>query len=196
MNQLYFQNLKDDELITSFKNGDYDAFTEIYVRYSPELYQHALKMLKDRDAAQDVIQDIFSNLWTNKDSLYIHSSPKNYLYAAVRNKILDVISKEKSASKYLSSLGDFIENGNYTTDNLIREKELAVIIENEITNLPQKMREVFELSRREHKSYADIAQELGIAENTVRKHITKAIGRLRPKLSDYLILAFTLKYFF
>jgi RNA polymerase sigma-70 factor (ECF subfamily) len=190
-----FKDLEDDELLNLFNNGFYDAFTEIYIRYSPELYRHALRMLNDKESAQDVIQEVFTNLWINKSSINFKSSPKNYLYTSVRNKILDLIAKEKSQTKYIASLEDFIHNGNYITDNLIREKELAAVIEQEITNLPPKMREVFELSRKEYKSYADIAQELNMAENTVRKHITKALSKLRPKISDYLAIAFILKYF-
>ncbi len=196
MNNTNFKNLKDEELSISFNNGNYDAFTEIYVRYSADLYRHALKMLKNRERAQDVIQDVFTNLWVNRSSINFNTSPKNYLHTAVRNNILDIISKEKSENKYISSLDAFIQNGNYTTDNLIREKELRAIIDQEISYLPPKMREVFELSRKEHKSYADIAQELGMVENTVRKHITKALSRLRPKFINFLILAFTVKYFF
>nr|WP_262903826.1 RNA polymerase sigma-70 factor [Sphingobacterium bovistauri] len=179
-----------------FNDGVYDAFTEIYIRYSPELYRHALKMLKDRESAQDVIQEVFTNLWINRNSIVFNSSPKSYLYTSVRNRILDIIAKEKSENKYIASLDHFIQSGNYITDNLIREKELESVINQEISNLPAKMRVVFELSRKEYKSYADIAQELGMAENTVRKHITKALSRLRPRISDFLILAFTLKYFF
>jgi len=182
-------------LLISFNEGNFDAFSEIYVRYSSDLYRHALRMLNDKESAQDVIQEVFTNLWINKSSINFKSSPKNYLYTSVRNKILDLIAKEKSQTKYIASLEDFIHNGNYITDNLIREKELAAVIEQEITNLPPKMREVFELSRKEYKSYADIAQELNMAENTVRKHITKALSKLRPKISDYLAIAFVLKYF-
>ncbi|WP_160070250.1 RNA polymerase sigma factor [Sphingobacterium bovisgrunnientis] len=195
MKSINFKDLEDDELLNLFNNGFYDAFTEIYIRYSPELYRHALRMLNDKESAQDVIQEVFTNLWINKSSINFKSSPKNYLYTSVRNKILDLIAKEKSQTKYIASLEDFIHNGNYITDNLIREKELAAVIEQEITNLPPKMREVFELSRKEYKSYADIAQELNMAENTVRKHITKALSKLRPKISDYLAIAFILKYF-
>jgi len=194
--KINFENLKDDELLEKFNNGDYDSFTEIYTQYSPELYRHALKMLKDKASAQDVIQEVFTNLWINKSSINFNTSPKNYLYTSVRNKILDLIAKGKSQTKYIASLQDFIHNGHYITDNLIREKELEGIINKEISNLPPKMREVFELSRRENKSYTDIAQELGMAENTVRKHITKALSRLRPRISDFLILAFVLQYFF
>ncbi|MBD1428775.1 RNA polymerase sigma factor [Sphingobacterium litopenaei] len=196
MSKINFKNLEDDELLMKFNNGVYDAYTEIYTRYSPALYRHAHKMLNDRASAQDVIQEVFTNLWINKSSISFNTSVKSYLYTSVRNKILDLIAKEKSQTNYLASLEDFIHKGYYITDNLIREKELEAIINKEISSLPNKMREVFELSRKEYKSYADIAQELGMAENTVRKHINKALSRLRTRISDFLILAFTLKYFF
>lgn len=196
MEKINFENLKDEELLEKFNNGVYDAFTEFYTRYSPELYRHALKMLKDRESAQDVIQDVFTNLWINKDIIVFKSSPKSYLYTSVRNKILDIIAKQKSENKYITSLDHFIKNGNFITDNLVREKELEAIINQEILYLPVKMRLVFELSRKDYKSYSQIAQELGMAENTVRKHITNALRRLRPRISDFLIISFALRYFF
>lgn len=196
MSNMNFNHLEDDKLFKRFNRGDYDAFNEIYTIYSPSLYRHALKMLKDSEVAKDVIQEVFTSLWVNRRTIVFSSSPKSYLYTSVRNKILDIIAKQKSETLYIASLDKFIQKGSFITDNLIREKELEAIINQEILNLPEKMREVFELSRNEYKSYAEIAQELGIAENTVRKHITKALSRLRPKISDLLILAFTLKYFF
>lgn len=196
MRDINFNNCENDELLERFNNGDYDAFTEIYTLHSSILYRHAIKMIKDREVARDVIQEVFTNLWINRNIIKFNTSPRNYLYTAVRNKILDIIAKDKSEKKYIASLEEFIHQGNYTTDNIIREKELAKVINQEISNLPSKMRAVFELSRKEHKSYAEIAQELGMAENTVRKHITKALSRIRPAISDFLVLAFTLKYFF
>lgn len=196
MRDINFNNWEDNELLMRFNNGDHDAFTEIYILYSSALYRHAIKMIKDREVAQDVIQEVFTNLWINRNTINFNTSPKNYLYTSVRNKILDIIAKEKSETKYIASLEEFIHHGNYTTDNVVREKELEIVINQEISNLPPKMRVVFELSRKEYKSYSEIAQELGMAENTVRKHITKALSRLRPRISDFLVLVFTLKYFF
>lgn len=188
MKKTSLQNLSDFELLQLFAEGEDKAFTEIYQRYQSKLYYHALKMLKDRDEAQDVIHDLFTKLWDKRDSLALTGSLSSYLYTSVRNRILDIFSHEKIVSKYQESLQTFINKGEFITDHEIREKELTRVIEKEISDLPPKMREVFKLSREEHLTYAEIAKEMDIAENTVRKHITNAIKKLKPKFSDFLII--------
>ena len=180
-------NFQDQELLILLQEGNEEAFNEIYRRYSAGLYLHALKMLRDRDEAQDVIQEVFTRLWSKGETLVLSTSLSSYLYTAVRNKILDIFSHDKLVARHQQSLQAFIDIGEFITDNLIREKELASIIEREIADLPPKMREVFELSRKGHLSYAEIAEDLDIAENTVRKQISKAIARLKPRLADFLI---------
>lgn len=174
-------------MLILLQEGNEEAFNEIYRRYSAGLYLHALKMLRDRDEAQDVIQEVFTRLWSKGETLVLSTSLSSYLYTAVRNKILDIFSHDKLVARHQQSLQAFIDKGEFITDNLIREKELASIIEREIADLPPKMREVFELSRKGHLSYAEIAEDLDIAENTVRKQISKAIARLKPRLADFLI---------
>lgn len=193
--------LSDFELLHLFRAGDNSAYVEIYQRYHKKLYFHALKMLNDREEAQDVIQELFIKLLDKRESICLNTSLSSYLYTSVRNRILDIFSHVKVVEKHQQSLQDFMNRGEYITDNYVREKELSKIIEAEIAELPTKMREVFELSRTKEMTYAEIAAELDMAENTVRKHISKALKKLRPKLSDYLYLTIIpsvelIKFFF
>jgi RNA polymerase sigma-70 factor (ECF subfamily) len=177
-----YKNLSDQALFDLIRTSDEGAFSEIYHRYKQPLYLHALKMLKDRDEAKDVIQEIFAKVWVKREDLVLTGPLSSYLYTAIRNKILDAISHEKVAARYQQSLQAFIDKGEFITDNWIREKELTTLIDKEIADLPPKMRAVFELSRKNHLSYAQISEELDVSENTVRKHITKALKKLRDKL--------------
>lgn len=186
-NQL-LNNCSDFELFHLFKNGDDAAYIEIYHRYHKKLFLHAFKMLQDRAKSEDVIHDLFIKFFEKRESLILSTSLSSYLYTSIRNSILDIFSHNQVIEKHEQSLQDFMNKGEYITDNLIREKELKKIIEKEIAALPPKMREVFELSREAEMSYSEIAQELDIAENTVRKQISKALKQLRPKLLDYLHL--------
>ncbi len=185
-----YRNLHDQELFLLFRQGSNEAFTEIYQRYHGGLYLHALKMLQDRDEAQDAIQEVFTKIWHRKERLELTTSLSSYLYTAVRNRILDIFSHQKRVEQYQLSLQEYLDKGEFITDNIIRENELAALIENEISKLPPKMQEVFLLSRNTDLSYAQIAQELSISENTVRKHITKALAKLKDKLGDFLIAFF------
>jgi len=192
MKKRSYQDLCDQNLLILFQAGEDGAFTEIFERYGNRLYLHALKMLRDRDAAQDVVQEIFTKLWLKRDQFVLTSSLSSYLYAAIRNKILDILSHEKVVMRYQQSLQRTITQGEFITDDWIREKELAEIIEKEIGLLPPKMKEVFELSRKDHLSYNEIAVKLNISENTVRKHISKAIKKLKLKLDFALIVTLIL----
>ncbi|WP_026902915.1 RNA polymerase sigma-70 factor [Pedobacter glucosidilyticus] len=195
MNTNSFSDLDDSSLTVLLQQGYEQAFKQIYERYKGVLYLHAVKMLKDRDEAQDVVQEIFTKLWDKRETIIINTTLSAYLYTAIRNKILDIFSHEKVVATHQQSLQDFINQGEYQTDNYMLEKELIVLIEKEISALPTKMKEVFELSRRKNLSYSQIAEQLDISENTVRKHISKALSRLRSKLTFILIIfAIVLKY--
>lgn len=180
--------LSDNELINLLKDGDNSAYTEIYKRYWAILFRHARKMLRNDDEAKDIVQDVFAALWVRISELNLEGSLSSYLYSAVRYKIFDLIDKKKVRGNYFASLEKFIEEGDYTTDNVIREKELAAQIEEEIAMLPLKMRQVFELSRKSDLSHKEIASKMHISDQTVKKQIHNAIKILRPKFSIYILL--------
>lgn len=177
-----YSKLCDSELQHLLMTGDTYAFTEIYNRYKGVLHQHALNMLKDRDEAKDVLQELFTNLWVNRESIHVQSNLSGYLYTGVRNRVLTMIAHRQVESKYISSLGDFINKGEFITDHRVRERQLAELIEKEIDALPGKMREVFRLSRISNLSHKEIAEELSISEQTVRTQVRNALRLLRVKL--------------
>jgi RNA polymerase sigma-70 factor (family 1) len=184
-----YSTLSDADLIILLKSDDAMAYTVIYNRYFDSLYLHACNKLKDKEEAQDVIHELFTHLWNKRNELLIKSNLSSYLYISVRNRILDLISHQQVESKYVNSLQNFINEGHCITDHLIREKQLANLIEKGISNLPTKMREVFELSRKEKLSHKEIAAQLNLSEQTVKKQINNALKILRIKLGTMLFLS-------
>lgn len=184
-----YPSMTDTQLVDLLQEGDEAAFTEIYERYWALLLRHARRMLKDDEETKDVLQDVFSNLWNNAESLDIHTSLSSYLYALVRNRILNQIARGKVKASYLQTLEDFMDNGQVSADHYIREKQLALRIEEELALLPPKMREVFLLSRRHYLSYNQIAEQLNISDNTVKKQMSNALKQLRLKLGSLFLLA-------
>lgn len=178
----------DNELIQLTKQGDESAYSEIYKRYWGILFQHARKMLQDDESAKDIVQDVFAALWTKRNNLDIHTKLSSYLYGVVRYKIFDFIDRGKVQGSYLQSLEKFIDQGEYTTDNIWLQKELALQIEKETNALPAKMREIFVLSREQDLSYKEIAEQLNISDQTVKKQIYNAMKILRPKFGLYLLI--------
>lgn len=179
--------LSDLSLLDLFKSGDDLAFSEIYDRYFGLLYLHAVNRLKDKDEAKDIVQDVFSDLWSARSQLDIKTNFSNYLYTCVRNRILNLIAHKTVKEKYIVSLS---RNTNIEaiTDYRVRENQLKDIIEQEIDKLPPRMKTVFLLSRKSNVTYIEIARNLNITEQSVRSHVKNALKILRVKLGLFIFL--------
>ncbi|WP_442591835.1 RNA polymerase sigma factor [Pedobacter sp. AW31-3R] len=182
--------LNDHELSLLLKQGNEQAYSEIYTRYWPLLFRHSYRMLADEDQAMDVVQDIFTSLWLNREAIDFKISLSAYLYTAARNRTVNVINKSKLQLTYMESLQKFIDQGAYVTDELVRYNELSAEIEAEISKLPPRMREIFELRRNAGLSYKQIATQLGLSDETVKTQVARALKVLRTKFGVLFTLPF------
>ncbi len=180
-----YEDFLDAKLIALLKGGDRQAFAEIYDRYSMLVYFKVNQMLRDEDAAKDIVQDLFTNIWEKPDTILEDANLSGYLYIASRNRVLKLIQKGKTKSDYLNELGKYSSDISNETVEKLDEQEMMLLVLEEIANLPPKMQEVFQLSRLENLSHKEIALKLNIAEATVRKQVQYALGILREKLSIY-----------
>ncbi|SMC38097.1 RNA polymerase sigma-70 factor [Pedobacter africanus] len=189
-----YNQLTDEELADLLKTGDHMAFSVIFDRFYGLLFIHACKTIRDEEEAKDVVQELFETLWMRRESITFEQSLSAYLYAAIRNRIINRISHRQVENKYIESLRDFIDRDTYMADYRLREREMKRIVEREISSLPAKMKEIFELSRKDYLSYKQIAVKLQLSEHTVRTHVKKALRILKPKLSliTYLFLVYYL----
>lgn len=176
--------LSDQELVALLKTGNQAAFTEIYDRYWRIMYGHVYKMLLDEEEAKDVIQELFSSIWINSDRIPEQLNLSGYLYVMAKNKVLNLIRKHKFQAAYLNSLAKFINEASTATMDELNERDLATAIEREIQSLPPRMKQVFELSRKENLSYKEIAARLGISEETVKKQVHNSIKAIKHHLKE------------
>lgn len=190
MDNINYILFSDAELMELLKQSNHKAYTTIYNRYKGVLYVHAYKRLGDREEAQDVIQELFTVLWNNRSEIQINTGLSGYLYSAVRNRIIKIISHKQVESSYIGFVKEYFQGSNSITDHLIREKMLSAIIENEIEQLPKKMREIFLMSRKEHLSHKQIADILELSETTVKKQVNNALKILRSRLGMAFFLYF------
>ncbi|PWS30405.1 RNA polymerase sigma factor [Pedobacter paludis] len=188
-----YNSLSDSELAFLLSKNDEKAYTEIYNRFFGLLFIHASKRLNDEEEAKDVVHQLFETLWLKRGQLEQHGNLSAYLYTAVRNRILDVFAHQKVEHKYVDSLQSFLDQDHVLTDHLVREKQMASLIEQEINALPPKMRTIFLLSRKENKSHKEIAIELGLSELTVKTQVKNALRILKSRLGIFVYLAFLLK---
>jgi RNA polymerase sigma-70 factor (family 1) len=187
-----YVKIDDTELMALLKKGDHTAYLEIYDRYKTALQSHAWKKLGQAQDVQDVIQELFTELWVRRHALTLTTGLANYLYTAVRNRSLNLIYKRKKENSYLSSLNEFIQEGHDLIDLQLREKELRATIQQEVDRLPPRMKEVFTLCREKGLSHKEVAAHLGTSEHTVAKQMTNVLKILRKKLGSLYFLLFLL----
>jgi len=180
----------EGELLSKLQKGDKWAFEIIYQEYKELLYVHASKYLSDQEAAKDIIHDVFVNLWQQKDTLHIQENLKAYLYQSVRNRVINHQLKSRRADDYVHSFQRFLIHAQADTDYLVRENILTEQIEQQIASLPNRMRTVFELSRKEGLSHKEIAKQLDITEQSVRSHVKGALKILRLRLGIVILSLF------
>lgn len=174
----------DDDLLNVFNSGSREAFEVIYDRYWQLLFRHANNMLRNEEEAKDVVQEVFTALWLKSDGNAIQPPLAAFLYAITRNRILNRLKHFKIEAKYLAYVETIIQNPSLLPDSRLREQDLARQIEEGLKYLPPKMRQVFELSRKERKTHKEIARELNISDKTVKKQINNALRILKNKLGD------------
>ena len=189
MKQLFHK--QDDDLLQELQSGNKHAYEVIYERYWQILFRFSRKMLKDENAAKDVVQEVFTTFWIKSAEASVDQPLAAFLYALTRNKILDLIRHSKVESRYLESLKQVGTMCEAMPDVIYGQKELINQIEQEISQLPEKTRVIFEMSRKEYKSNQQIADELSISGKTVRNQISSGLRILKKRLRDSSHFFFT-----
>ena len=179
----------DYALMERLKAGDDLAFRELYLQHYTVLCHYAASFLKDNFIAESIVSDVIFKLWEGRERLQIHSSLRVYLIIAVRNRCLNFIRDSRLfAERKVPLCEEIIErthdvNGNPLGVLLSRELEDQVM--QAVEQLPDKTRQVFELSRYGFRSYREISEILDISVYTVKYHISQALAILSERLSDY-----------
>lgn len=184
----------DLALISLLKKGDQDAFSEIFNRYHMQLYHYAFAKIKEEAAAKDVVQDVFIKLWANGKNMAADSNLSHYLYRSIHNRSLDWLKSQSVREDYVSSFQVFLDVAVEGTDYRIREQDMDNLIEEEVSRLPRRLQEVIFLRRKEQLSNKEIAERLGLSEQTVETHFKRAFRVLRGKLRTIVPLSFFLHW--
>lgn len=178
------------------RSADDRAFKEIYDRYNKLLYLFAYNKLRNKEEAKDVVQDVFAWLLNNRTRFAINSSVSSFLYKSVLNKIFDIFRHQSVIRKYIVQGDHYIDIDSTETDYLIREKDIAQMIRQEIDAMPQKMKEVYLLRFEQYLSAKEIAEQLNISENTVNTHLKRAAKKLRDNLGMLIYVVYIMNRFF
>jgi RNA polymerase sigma-70 factor (family 1) len=178
--------LTEQEYWQLISEGDKSAFEHVFKAWYQPLCNYGCSLMKDMDEAEEVVQNVFFNIWNKRESLAINMSIKSYLYRAVHNDCLNKIKHSKVRTLYAEDYKSRNSGGFEDSASLIDAKELNKRINEAIEGLPEQCGIVFRLSRFEHLKYSEIAEQLDISVKTVENHMGKALRILRESLKEYL----------
>lgn len=177
--------LSDVVLVKLLQAGDQEAFQAIYRRYWQPLFVVARKKLYTQENAEELIQDLFVDLWERRSTIQIEEL-KKYLFGAVKYKILNQIKSLLVKQKYENRNAPGFSDFDCRTEELLAYEELNLALEKGIAHLPDKTRQIFRLSRLENQSVRQISASLSIPERTVEYHIMQSLRTLRSHLKEYV----------
>lgn len=179
------KHYSDAQLIAELKNDDHQAFKEIYDRYADKLIAIALKKTGDEDEAIDMVQELFLSVWKNRYTIQLTGALEAYLVVSVNYMIYRWYKKQKLQPQSLNDLSEVFHQAEDSTYQKLIHAELSFLINKEIANMPEKMRQVYLYSRDHDMNGQQIAAELGVSHQTVRNQISNALGRLKKSVQKY-----------
>lgn len=186
----FILNLKEDtetELIHRLKEGDVAAFTHIYNLYFKRLYHYSLEFTKSVHQAEDIVQDVFAKLWVNRNSLSADKRLQSLLFVMTKNHLISAYRKNINSPVY----EDYIVYCNivrHYDQSQIEYEEFVGNLQRVISQLPKAQQRVLTMSKFEQMSNREIAQTLGINEQSVKNYLTQALRVVRDKLKHLLLI--------
>lgn len=180
--------ISETDLASRIYMGDADAYRTAFEAYSNKLYNYSFSFLKNREQAEEVVQEVFLDLWINREKLDAECSLAPLLYVMARRRTLNTlrsIARSRAAmEKHWAELRHF---SNETEESVLLD-DLESFTEKVLQALPRQQQLVFRMSRQEGLSYGEIANNLNISRNTVRNHLVSALRTIRYQVHKVLFL--------
>lgn len=180
--QAYYR--EDQELVRRLKQGDQEAFQELYQKYHSKIYYHTLKFTKSPALAEDVVHDVFVRIWEGRNALKEELSFQSYLFTLAKNHLLNLLKRASREADILQEMIAHTQVALRTTENSLSYRETSEMISKAIEKLPVQRKRIYELCRQEGLSYEEVARKLGITKGTVNSQMVKSLKSIK----DYLTL--------
>ena len=184
--------IDESQLIQSLKQGNTRAFETIYHLYFRRLYNYCNQFTKSHSDAEDIVQEAFTNLWIYRDKIRQDSSLRGLLFTMVRNSLVSVFRRMMS-SPLLEDYMDYVNTLGSIDADMVEYDEFQQRLMSLISQLPPSRRNILELSRFNQLTNKEIADKLGINEQSVKNSISKSLKFIRDQLADiWLLLLLTI----
>lgn len=187
-------DLLSNDSIRGLRAGDQKVFEQIFKKYYALLCYEARGYIKSYSLVEEIVCDVFTRIWQNRESLVITTSLRDYLVKSVHNNCIDYYRQLKRHEKLVAG-SEESERIQYTLTDLgespldyILTQELELRINKVIESLPPQYKKAFKLSRFSDLTYLEIAEEMQISVNSVKTNIKNALSFIRKELSDLILL--------
>lgn len=189
------KNILDEELFRRIKNNDSLALKKLYTKYYASLCYFSAKFVKSSLIAEEVVSDVFLNIWLKREKIEIKASLKIYLYTSVRNRSLNYLKQIKIDFEDLDAADRENHVSEFGADRIINYEELNDKINTLLKQLPEKREIVFRMNRVNGLSYKEIAEILSISINTVQNQMVRAVKFLSdqyPRFKKLFVIIISL----
>lgn len=166
-------------LLQDTANGNQQAFANMVTPFFDHLFGFALSVTKSAVIAEEVVQDVFVQIWRHRAELPAIENIQGWIFTIARNKAYNAFQKQLNDRITLKQLDDFFAIAPGSSDDQILVKESEALIHKAVSALPEQQAQVFRLSRMQHLSLDEIAERLQISKETVKKHLTRALKSVR-----------------
>lgn len=183
-----YTSWSDAALLTALLADDRAAFAEIYERHWYRVFALAYRKLKNRETAEELVQDLFATLWQKRREQAIEQL-EAYLLTAVNRRIISYLRSHKVRETYADYYRWTQAEATQETEHALAAADLSEAFDKALLRLPEQSREVFKLSRLEHFSVREISLRLNLSAKAVEYHLTKSMRLLRSHLRDFVVLA-------
>ena len=171
----------DDQLFVRIRNNDYFSFNQVFHKYYGRLCAYSFRYTSNREASEDIVQELFLKLWDNRKKLIVREKLGAYLFKSVRNLSLNYLRSEKSKQHLLVQLPDQSELQETEVSN---EEEFMNFVSECIDLLPERSRQVFIMNRLEGVKLPEISDQLGTSVKTIKNQLWKSMQYLKTCLEQ------------
>ncbi|WP_223548936.1 RNA polymerase sigma factor [Aestuariivivens sp. NBU2969] len=184
-----YQN-NDSFLVRQVSNNCENAFLNLFNFYKNDIYRYSISMVKQKEFAEEIVQDVFLKVWLNRENLNPNLSFKSYIFTITRNLTLNFLQKAANDKKKRERVFYEVPEYSNPTDAIFEEAYLEKLKQQAINKLSPKRKVIFELSRDKGLSHEQISQELGISKSTVKNQMSSALDSIRDFLFAHENLTF------
>lgn len=182
-------DLSSDEierLTNRIRKGDRDAFSNLFLKLYEPLTKFAWRYLRSKHIAEEVVQDVFMDIWEGRDRLDPQKNVRSYLYQSVKNKALNQLKHKKIAEEHNMKIEWLNSSPEFQEHQLDEGSKFVKAARKSIEELPEGARQIYKLSRKDGLTYKEIAEVLEISPKTVESQMSRALKILRRDLAKFL----------